>query len=249
MIELRPYQIDAIKNTREAMRESKKVILSLPTGCIAGDSIIGLNRAKKGYSRTIERAFNAKNNPRRKENIKTKIRSFLGDRIGLNDVVDIVYTGIKFTCELELVNGKKIRATPEHNILTKRGWVKLECLFENDFVVCEKTDIKKIEKNKKPIYKQVQGLKYHPYANKVVSNRRNEGRLYRVPLHRLIVEANINRISLDELIEMCRVGYFDKEMEFIDPKKYAVHHKDGDTYNNYYLCKKKNKNWANFFLS
>lgn len=41
--------------------------------------------------------------------------------------------------ELE-VEGQTIQLTPEHPVLTKRGWVKAEDLTTDDEVLCDKTD-------------------------------------------------------------------------------------------------------------
>jgi hypothetical protein len=70
-------------------------------------------------------------------------------------------------------------------------------------------------------------LLLHPYAGV----RGAKLSPFRVPTHRLVAEARLNSLSLDEFIQRCRHGSVEG-LTFLDPAVYAVHHKDGDTFNN-----------------
>ena len=43
---------------------------------------------------------------------------------------------MKFNFEVELENGKSIKATADHPILTDRGWVRLKDLRGDDKIAC-----------------------------------------------------------------------------------------------------------------
>lgn len=237
-MKLRDYQQRCHDNAIDAFQESRSTLVVLPTGCVASDSVIGLNRGGKGYSRTIERAYEATRDPRRIGSIPAMIRSHVGGRIGLNHAKEILYSGKKKTCELRLSNGKRLRATPDHEILTEHGYAPMGDLVEGvTQVVCEADVQARGGRKPKPQYRVIQGLKHHPYAQGVCSRsrkgRKPEGRLYRVPTHRLVAEANINGIGLDDLVKICRHSpEYAAHMEFIDPSTHAVHHIDGDHLNN-----------------
>lgn len=232
---LREFQVQSLRKAIWAQRG----ILKLPTGCLAGDSIIGVNRGGKGYSTTMARGFVSQSHSLTDQTITTMVRSFLGDRVGLHATRGIVYSGQRETYELLLGNGKTIRATADHEILTEDGYVPLADLTTSHKVICEAPDREKSDKKaKKPSYRQVQGLVFHRYANGVVSTRwkstrKPEGPLKRVPYHRLVVEAALNNLDIDDFVQICRT---DKDraavLFFLDPKEFAVHHKDENHRNN-----------------
>lgn len=261
MSQLRDYQQKASDGTFAAWEESPATLLVMPTGCLSGDSLIGLNRAGRGYARSIRSAFEAQTDRRTDRTIPTRIRSMVDNHVRLNSISGIVYSGPKNTSELLLENGYKLRATPDHLILTENGFTLLADLTGSHKVLCEVEEHQ--GKGPKKSYRQVQGLKYHRFANGVVSNRvrgnNTEGRLYRVPLHRLVVEAELNNMSTERLIEICRTDETRASMlVLLDPKEFAVHHRDGDhrhnvrenlvpmTHVEHWSLEGKDINWRNF---
>ena len=82
-----------------------------PTGCITGDTIININRAKIGKKSTIENLYKKHNNIKAQgkpwnHNIPTYVRSLQKEKIKLNQIEDIVYSEIKEVYQLILCNGK-----------------------------------------------------------------------------------------------------------------------------------------------
>lgn len=224
----------------ELLDGSGGVIIGTPTGCLTGDTVIHLNRALNGQRTTLRREFFCQASPykKRSKDIVSRTRSFDGKYVGLNDFERVVHSGLKATWILELANGCSIRGTPEHRIMTASGWVCLADLKISQEVICDVAlSVGGKEKYEKKSYRQTQGLIYHPFAGGAGSYRHRgnhvEGRLYRVPTHRLVKEAEINGVSLEELIRLCRNdSSVAKYLTFLDPEIFAVHHKDEDQLNN-----------------
>lgn len=234
---LRPYQSEAVAKTLEAFEENQSALVVMPTGCVSAETIIGVNRAKKGYSRKIANEFMAQFDPRRIPGIATHVRALIGTRVGLHEAKSIVSSGEKVTCELTLANGRTLRATPDHDILTESGWHPLGDLREGQQVVCEQPPQTGRKRKPKPHYRMIQGLRFHPYAMGVASKRRRgrnvEGWLARVPVHRLVAEARQNGIAVEALVDLCRTTpEVAEQWTFLDPDVYAVHHIDGNHLNN-----------------
>lgn len=222
-----------------ATSDKRFTLLSAPTGCVSGDTQITVSRGsllRASKKTTVEREFVLQYNPRRRE-YPTLTRSHLGHKIGLNTLNGVAYNGPAQTFELVLQDGSSLRATSNHPILTTNGWVELCSMAGTAKVICD-GGIPYGRKTDKPIYRQVQGLKYHPYSNSARSLRsRNgwapEGVLFRVPYHRLVVEASINGLSVLELVQICRKEPdIASALTFLDPGEIAIHHRDGDYTNN-----------------
>jgi DNA repair exonuclease SbcCD ATPase subunit len=216
-------------------------------GCLAGDSIINTNRATLGKKYTIKHMYESYNkigaNVGGKhwptKNIKTFVRSFKNDnRIGLHEIENVVYSGKKEVWALELANGLYLKATPDHKIMTTVGWVALRDLkISISEVMCDSLKAKKsdfyLEKSRD---KEVYTIPYHKYATKFTKdiNRKRGYSVYsRLPVHILIYEAYMNNLTYECYLDILRN---DKEkaktLKFINPKKYDIHHKDFNHYNN-----------------
>lgn len=201
-------------------------------GCLTGDTIINTNRCSKGGTHTIKHMFNQYHQTSEQKlackhwglNQSTYVRSFNGERIGLQKIKDVVYSGQKAVYQLTLANGKTIKATNTHRIMTKNGWIELGDLKENvDEVML---DTLRPQKGKQISFKMKDvalSTMYHPY-----SNIRNE-----VEVHRLTYEAHLNELDFREFLDII---WNDEEnarqLKYIDPKIYEIHHKDGNHYNN-----------------
>lgn len=205
------------------------------TGCIAGDSELRLNRATLGRRQTIAReCYNRRHTsgfPRRPD-LPTYIRALKGERVGLHQIEDVVYSGVKKTYRLYLEgHGPTLRATPDHGIWTPEGFVPLGDLRAGMEVCGE--DVRRSKGQKEKLqYTRVAGLLYHPYASQMQPADRSRAS-YSVPVHRLVVEADLNGLTYEQFLSICRThANVAGGLTFIDPEEFAVHHVDEDTKNN-----------------
>lgn len=247
MYQLRPYQQSAVDasvayltDTSKKMRNRNGIVVA-PTGCLSGDTVVFTNRAGNGQRQTLATIFRAQTvfASRRKPGVVPYTRSFDGTRIGMHRFDQVVKSGIRKTWLLRLVDGTELRGTPDHKILTPSGFVAMSDLKTGQFVICDTPrPVKSVTTRRKRSYRQVQGLVYHPFASHVESRRKRhnwkpEGRLYRVPFHRLVVEAEMNSLPVDDLVLICRREPQKASLlGFLDPVVWAVHHKDEDQTNN-----------------
>lgn len=211
--------------------ESGLVIIAGPTGCLVGETLVKYNRGGLTRTATLEHVYNGLHGIRNgngrawKKDIKTYLQCRMDDNtIRLNEVDAVVYSGEQEVYTLTLEDGKNITGTFDHPILTDRGWVGITDLTPESLVY---VNVGRTNKGRtKPQYLQKQGLKYHPNARRVDLN------MYTVTTHRLIVEASINNLELDEFVELCRTDPdVTKYLGFL-PENMVVHHNDGDTFNN-----------------
>lgn len=229
---LNKQQIKAIHDCLNA----NVAVLTSAAGCISGDAIIRMSRASLGGKRPIELMYKSQNNiPYRgshgwKKDVSTYVRSYIEEQnlIRLNEVEDILYSGKKEVWELLLEDGKTLKATPEHKIMTNKGYKLLKDLNCNDYVMVDNLVRHKQKvsenKNKKRMHdKLVTVGKFHPFA---VCHGRNN---YRVEEHRAIYEAHLNGITLDEYKLRCKKP---NDLVFVNPVEFHIHHKDGNHYNN-----------------
>lgn len=221
-----PHQEHAVT----MIEDSDNVGLLWEMGCISGDSTVKINRGGCSRQYTLREVFHKFTKSWRRD-VPTRIRSVKDGRIGLNNVVNILSSGVKTTLELKLENGFKVRATRDHEILTDRGFIPLEKLVVGKDQVCcdtltrwKRKDSRKLIK--KPRYNLRQVGEFYPYGHYTTSKGK---KIKRSEVHRLVAEANLNGIDLDTFILKTRSP---NDLKFIDPSKYHVHHKDHDTKNN-----------------
>lgn len=223
----RDYQKEAI---RFLISNIPMKALELQTGCLTGDSIVNINRGGNSRSMTLELAYHRFNSTRElgtrgwDKSILSMIRSLTGSRIRLHEVEDIVYSGIKEVYLVTLANGKQLKCTITHKIMTKLGWIKAGEIIGHQ-VMCDTLKAKASGKKRKVVrdkYLAVSGN--HPYAHKYQDPKWN---CYRVMKHRLVYDAHhMNGMTIEEF----RTALHDvdkvKVMKFVDPDKYVIHHKD-----------------------
>jgi hypothetical protein len=227
----RPKQVHPIEYL-STINKSRKG-LELQTGCISGDTIINFNRAKKGFKLSIENAY--KQHKRKpfisrywNNKITTYIRSFKEKYIQLNEMLDIIYSGKKEVFKIILENGLFLKATIDHLILTKEGYIPLiDCIDKDvmiDTLLPESTGVK-LKKYKD---KQINISEHHPYGRKYQLPWKS----YRVTEHILIYEAYINNMDLETFLEKIKDKEICKTLKFIDTSVYCIHHIDFNHYNN-----------------
>ena len=218
----------------------KRGIIESSTGCLSGNTKIRVNRASRGFEISLAELYykqnGINNNSYHGKNwdltIPTKVRSFNGNLIQLNTIEKVIYSGIKKTYKLTLFNEKKLVCTNDHKIMTKRGFVRLRDLKKSDLIMCDTLYPQEgNKKNKKCCDSFIQYLNYHPFAVEINSTR--DGKIKRIEIHRAIYESHINNISLEEYIKICSTQKHKvKELNFINPKYYHIHHIDFNHYNN-----------------
>jgi ATP-dependent DNA helicase DinG len=233
----RRYQEEATKFILES--DKRFVVLEAPTGCIAGETVINLNRGRLGRPTTVERAFEHSHQFGQERynwdmTIPTYIRSYNGEAVRLAIAENFSYSGMKAVMKLVLEDGACLRATPDHLIMTERGYARMDTLCADDLVLCDTMGTKKLSsKKKKTNDTPVCNLWLHPFAGKCKTSKDARGYTMKVEIHRATYEAFINNISLDEYKRILR---FDQEaagrLIFIDPSIFHIHHKDGNHKNN-----------------
>lgn len=202
-MQLRSYQIEGIDALWAEICTQDSALCALPTGCVSGDTIIRLNIAKKGYSRTIKKAYKAQKDLHVNPNIETKIRGLLSDeKIGLVKVSGGISFSGKKRCIKVSSENRFIVLTPDHLIFTKEGWTRADQCLGKFFA----TDNHKAKK----------------------SNPKNKSKV-----RDSFVEAFKNGISLKELVSIYRFDPVkSKDLWRMDPKTHVIHHKDHNHYNN-----------------
>lgn len=115
-------------------------ILADDMGCIAGDAIVTVNVGGGSRKMTLSKLydrFNKLTPNARKETHDFFVRCYKPDLgiFALNKAVAVNYSGIKPVYRLTLSDGKTIKATADHEILTDKGFVELQNLNVGDTVI------------------------------------------------------------------------------------------------------------------
>lgn len=125
---------------RHGMLPGQVIVPLSKTGCLTGDTVVGINRAGKGFSLPIKELyekfhgstkFNGKQWDRQ---ITTKAQCAIEGDIRLGDVADVVYSGAKVVYRLSTLSGRSIKGTKDHRFFTPSGWKRLEELDVGDEV-------------------------------------------------------------------------------------------------------------------
>jgi hypothetical protein len=224
----RPYQVEGALMIGTIGR----VLLFDDPGCISGDAGIAINRNGKGYTlklRDLVARFNGTGTyagPRWNLTKPTYVQREIDGVVRLGRIVRAWSSGMKITYTVTTATGRIVRATDEHPFLTERGWLRLDQLVPGDLVHVrglQKTTGRLIKSR----YREVAGLRAHPYAHK--SNAKHSP--YRVAYHRLVADAHRNGLDVDTFIKQIRAGDTGG-LTFLDPAVWAVHHVDFDPANN-----------------
>jgi hypothetical protein len=214
---------------------SKRVPLFADCGCLAGDTEIKYSK-RGSSSRAVTIAKLYKNQEQKRKNRvpgeKTKVQAFNGKKIILHPIVKVVESGVKKVFELKLSCGRKIKATSDHEILTKKGFVQLGALTLKDEVMVDEfvRHLNKEEEVRANLLKYSdKGIaigRRHPYASTEYSHDGTK-HYYLIESHRAIYEAHKNGMTLPEFIERVNSGIIGG-LFFINSKKHRIHHINGD---------------------
>ena len=211
---------------------SHVIWLQGPTQCLAGETPIRINRAATGAEWTIKKLYDAYqgNLPRFKSKIPTMVRSFNGETIQLHKVLDVVHSGFKPVFILKLMDGKSVRLTSDHPVMTKRGFVKSGELTMSDEIMVDNFNTNGSGKNPpEKSRRMIWNVWNHPFAHKATVKGESRGHTMRIHRYRAVYEANLNGMTLQNFVNILRTNELaSKGLKFIDPSLFVVHHKNGD---------------------
>lgn len=210
------------------------LLITGPAGCLAGDTILHINRGGKGSKITIKDLVARTNGTPRgtpggghwRSDIPTRVARAVGDVIRLGPLAAAWESGIKQTYTLRTEGGREIRATDEHPFLTPEGWFRLGDLRVGMSVL---VNVGRGRSNHAPKAQyRYRYTNHHPHQSRVVKGAGE----FKVPEHRLAVEAEANDLGLDTFIAMLRTDPIrSAKRTFLDPAMH-VHHLDGNPRNN-----------------
>src|SRR5258706_2594378 len=235
-------------------RNTKGILLKGPPGCVDGDALVQVNRA--GATRTyalreIVARFNGetfRGTDRAKHGrtrhyawdlkIPTYIRCYHNGEFRLRKLIGAYPKGIKPVVKVTLSNGRSVRMTADHEVLTKyQGWKRADNLTPQQIVltngIAAPASFEEAQKlgsskylDRKGYWWVTSGLKNHPFFTEA---RKTKSDSYDMPVHRLVAEAKLNGLSYDEWLLVIQSGGFrNGNYKFLTSKD-QVHHKDEDT--------------------
>jgi superfamily II DNA or RNA helicase len=216
-----------------AILTHRQGVLQAPTGCLAGDTILNLNRAGKGFQSRIDSAYLKSNDlgitmgPRWDKRIGTLIARAEESVSRLGEVSSIWASGVRKTYKLTTETGRQIRATAEHPFLVDGGsWALLGELRAGHRLQVNSGRGRSDRPRKPRQYYRYTITRFHPYQ----VSAGDDG--FKVPLHRAIIEAEINGMSLEEFIEILRRDPITAAGLHFLGREWHVHHKDRNPINN-----------------
>lgn len=233
--QLRDYQADAC----EVAERMTRGVFDSPPRCVSGDARVQVNRAGKTFWITVRDLVHRFNGGiilrgkgskvRWDSEIPTQIRACDGEGIvRLFDIHRAWDSGEKELVKIRLETGFELSASPDHRVKTLRGWLPLGDVCRSDLVFAELPRGGSVRVPKKN-YRFKCGLVGHPFAGR--RGRNPDKGCYCVQTHRLVYEAHLNSLPLDQYVRLLRVGPV-AGLEFLDPGEFAVHHRDDDPKNN-----------------
>lgn len=136
---IKPYMYQ-IKGARAIHKFGGRALLADEMGCLAGETIINVNRGGVGRKYTIEQAYLKFHgmHPRRNWNpsIPTYARAMCNGELRQHKVKNILFSGRKPVIKITLASGKTIRLTCDHLIAqTEKEWIEAGGLKPGDNVL------------------------------------------------------------------------------------------------------------------
>ena len=110
-----------------------KFLLGDEQGCIDGSMIVSYSINGTSKKDTLANVYSKYQKSNKKNQFK--VRCLKDGVFGLNDVLDILYSGDKAVYKVTLANGEYVNATADHEILTDSGYKAVEALTVDDEVL------------------------------------------------------------------------------------------------------------------
>jgi len=208
-------------------------------GCVAGDTLVTYSRGSKlgGRPLTIAEAYEKFNGLWKADKVRkgkpwdlrldTRARAVKDDMtVGFHEVMRIVQSGEQQLYKLTDTDGNTLRATADHPIMRPDGtFTKLTKLKPGDKIVRrgEKNAHNLAVKGRNKNRVTVHSVPHHPHAWQHFINGKNYKRIHRA---RLVWEADINGVTLDELIDILRNDADLARRLLYLPPDVIVHHLD-----------------------
>lgn len=224
-----PWQVSAAVQ----YAQTKRLMLGDEPGCLVGETEVAINRARKGYKLSLKDLYLRFNGHegRWRPDIPTKIQRAMPDgTIRLGEVTAVLDSGVQPVYKLVLDSGHTLTGTHDHPVLTPTGFVWLSKLTPGGCVAYKtgrSTTGNARSRKERKFYKD-RYTKFHPRQR---AAHWETG--WRVPEHRLAMEAKMNGLTLDRFIEILNT---DREQAadflYLSPEQ-VVHHIDEDHTNNH----------------
>ena len=211
-----------------------------PPGCLSSATIVTIRRGKRhsGRDYMIQQAFykmNRQNLPKphfnrvwRNTGIMPQILSLTDNGIVYHDIDAILDSGLKETFTIQSETGKTLRVTEEHPFKTPNdGFKPLYALKPGDFILCRADKsisngrTKRVKNGRKVIY----SVQHHPYGFSNIVRGKNYKRIHYA---RLVIEAHMNNLTVDQIIHIVRnQPELAHNLKYLPPE-IVVHHKNHD---------------------
>lgn len=124
-MELFPHQIEAVR----ILKDKKRFLLADEQGCIAGDSLLQINCRGRGIKISIQDLF-FKNWDYSDGKITAK--AYCNGELRHHPIKKVLFKGFQQVLSIRTGNGKKIKCTADHEILTASGWKEAKDITESD---------------------------------------------------------------------------------------------------------------------
>src|SRR4030067_419490 len=229
------------KPTSHQSQSSTKLLFIGDSGCISGNCKVSVTRGdSKGKRLTLKELYNLHNKEHhnKNENLETRVMADLGGYAGLHTVDRVIHSGKKLVRQYA-TNNSTIFATDEHLFSTVQGWKRGDELSIGDSVHVWVSHT--ASNNQQLVRRRGAGrhsskgrvycysIQYHPDAMTNIVAGKDYKRERRA---RLVLEAELNRLTLEELVYLLRNDQ-DRAatLTYLDMEGKDIHHKDGDPSN------------------
>jgi RecA/RadA recombinase len=203
--------------------------------CLSGDTIVSAQRGDKPRKMTMQTLFNRVkgNHSNRNGFNETYMVADIGGYVGMNKLLDIVMSGEKMLYEITNDRGQTIKASADHKFSAPDMPDEWGCLSDNltigSVVKCWRgtRDVIQHERNRKP-RAYTYSIPFHPFGQRNIVGSRDYKRL---PTARLLLEAEINGLALQEFISILRKDAAKAATLYYTDPAFDVHHLDDDCTN------------------
>lgn len=211
--------------------EFTKLLIEGDSGCLAGDTVVSVTRGgSKSKIKTLRELHSVQQSAKYNPELETYLLCDLGGYAGLNRMEEIVYSGMKPVYTIRTKQGHIIKATTDHMFNTSDGWLPLSTLSQLSNLFFWRSSRSGTNKKAAPPRVTIFSIQHHPFAQAHVINGGNYKRDQRA---RLVVEAAMNGLLLDEFILTLRFDALKSATFTYLPRDVDVHHKDENTINDH----------------